>query len=255
MLFEFDLSPLEAITPWESGGELHLNWFALTDGHYWMPVGGATLFEYSEAARRRGSPHHCNYQVARLHEDLLDAFPHVLEPVPADLVAHLSGEGRWRTVDALSAWVEGQPERDDDAYWATVDHATTWIGSRAPSTAHLSPSMDFVLWSDDAYVHIEWDNRAKLFSGVPAWSAARGSFSLPRADFADQVHAFHRRLMSAMSDRVDRVAAGALPPHIVVDVPGLRREQATRAVPLNSEPRSPGTDWAAVRSALQVIYA
>jgi hypothetical protein len=199
---------------------------------------------------------HCSYQVARQYEDVIEALPYIMEPVPADLVSHLSGGGRWRTTDCMAAWSEARPERDDDEYWNMIEHAVTWIGRRELSTAHLSPSVDFVMWSDDAAVHVEWDNRAKLFQGVPAWSAAQGSFSVPRRQFADNVRAFHDRLMQAMAERVRAVAAGALPPGVSVDVAVLLREQNARALQSAMNFGSPPipTDWKAVRRALQAIY-
>ena len=256
MLFDFSLLPLDEIKPWGKPGTLSLHWFGLTDGHYWMDVGQSTLFEYNEAARQLGAPRYCNYQVARQYEDVVEALPHIMEPVPADLMPYLSGEGRWRTTDCMAAWSEAQPERDDD-YWSTVEDAVTWIGRRELSTAHLSPSVDFVMWSDDEAVHIEWDNRAKLLQGVPAWSAAYGTYRLPREQFAEEVRTFHERLMRAMAERVESVVAGALPSEVRVDIPGLLREQKMRASlsDTNFGPPPAATDWGAVRQAIKTIYA
>ena len=257
MLFDFTLVPLDAIKPWGKPGQLSLHWFGLTDGHYWMDVGPSTLFEYSEAARQLGAPRYCDYQVARQYEDVVEALPYIMEPVPADLIPYLSGEGRWRTTDCMAAWSEAQPERDDDSYWTTVEHAVSWIGKRELSTAHLSPSVDFVMWSDDAAVHIEWDNLGKVIQGVPAWSAARGTYSLPRERFAEEVRTFHARLMLAMAERVESVVAGALPSDVHVDIPGLLREQQMRAALscANFGPPPDATDWHAIRQAINTIYA
>ncbi len=84
-----------------------------------------------------------------------------------------------------------------------------------------------------------------------------GSFSLPRAQFIDEVRSFHHRLMDAMSDRVSQVAAGALGAEIAVDIPGLLREHEhrQRLSERNLEAWQPPTDWDAVREALEVIGA
>jgi hypothetical protein len=256
MLFDFSLVPLHQIEPWGQPDHPSLHWFGLTDGCYWMNVGSSTLFEYSVEARRQGAPRYCSYQVARQYEDVVQALPYIMESVPADLVSHLSGEGRWRTTDCMSAWSEARPGRDDDEYWNTIEHAVVWIGKREISTAHLSPSVDFVMWSDDAAVHVEWDNRAKLFQGVPAWSAAQGSFSVPRQQFANDVLAFHDRLMQAMAERVRAAAAGAFPPEVSVDIAALTREHDARASlsAKNFGPPPVPTDWNAVRRAIQAIH-
>jgi hypothetical protein len=256
MLFDFDLRPLADIEPWGRPGKATLHWFGLTDGYYWMNVGSSRLFEYSEAARQLGTPQFCDYQVARLYEDVVDALANILEPVPSDLRAYLSGTGRGRTVACMTAWSEVQA-KFDDAYWTTAEHAVTWIAQRNMSTAYLSPSVNLTMWSDDAAVHVEWDNRAKTYRGVPAWSATHGSFSVPRQQFAQGVRSFHERLMRAMAERVDRIVAGGLSPDIHVDVPALVREQQIRAsVPLlNFGPPMEPTDWDAVRQALRTIHA
>ncbi|MBO9689156.1 MAG: hypothetical protein J7598_21340 [Mitsuaria chitosanitabida] len=257
MLFDFVLTPLDQVTPWNHRGQLNLHWFGLTDGQYWMNVDSSKLFEYSDEVRQLGVPRYCEYQVARLYEDLLEALPFIMEPVPSDMIPHLSGEGRRRTVDRMTAWSESQPVQDGDAYWETIDQAVNWIGHRELSTAHLSPSVDLAMWSDTAFVHVEWDNREKLFQGVPAWSAEKGVFSLPREEFLEQVGAFHSQLMQAMAERVKAVADGVLPAEVHVDIPGLLREQSSRSAPLslNSDAPPLPTDWNAVRQALKTIYA
>src|SRR5947209_6747937 len=57
MLFNFSLAMLENIPPWGSGTDLHLSWFGLTDGCYWLRPGDVELFRYSaqllEKAGRR----------------------------------------------------------------------------------------------------------------------------------------------------------------------------------------------------------
>lgn len=92
MLFNFRLMPLELVVPWGEPGEQRLHWFGLTDGEYWVQVGADALFEYSEGVRRAsGSGRYCNYQVARLYEDITEMLPYVLDPVPTPVVRHISG--------------------------------------------------------------------------------------------------------------------------------------------------------------------
>ncbi|WSK39909.1 DUF5984 family protein [Micromonospora maris] len=69
-----------------------LHWFGLTDGWYWIDLNGHELLRYSDHTMRHlhadgyeGMPY-VDYYVVRLWEDLLQALPAVLEPVPADLV-------------------------------------------------------------------------------------------------------------------------------------------------------------------------
>jgi len=63
--------------------------------------------------------------------------------------------------------------------------------------------------------------------------------------------------MQAMATRVRDVAAGALPPHVRVDVPRLLEEHNARASVsgLNFGPPPVPTRWDMVRRALKTIYA
>lgn len=256
MLFQFKLTPLDAIQAWGPPENRRLHWFGLTDGQYWMEVGPDRLFEYSETARRHGAPRFCDYQVARLYEDVVDMAPDALDAVPPDLVPFIAGSGRRRTQARLAAWCDEQGDRDDDDYWRIVDSASTWLGRRRLETSHLSPGADILMWSDGAILHVEWDHRDRLIAGACAWSASCGSHALPRSDFLRECRSFHDRLMEAMSERIDQVMAGALTPDIQVDVASLVREHQERAErDLALDPTPATTDWQSVREALRTVGA
>ncbi len=85
-LFEFELRPLDQVKPWGTPADPNLHWFGLTDGQFWIQVGEHRLFEYHQASRNHsGAPQYCDYQVARLYEDIISLVPHALVPVPDDL--------------------------------------------------------------------------------------------------------------------------------------------------------------------------
>jgi hypothetical protein len=118
MLFNFELTDTKDVAPWGTPGHFSLSWFGLTDGMYWIDVGGATLFEYSEHARKAGAYRYCDYQVTRLLEDILEMLPTVLEPVPRQFTKCIAGEsGRiWRK--KYAEWSEKNCELlSDDDYW------------------------------------------------------------------------------------------------------------------------------------------
>jgi hypothetical protein len=104
-------------------------------------------------------------------------------------------------------------------------------------------------------VHIEWDHRDKLIEGSPAWSAPFGSYSLTRSDFLAECLSLHERLMTAMSERVERTVSGAFPPEVRIDIEGLLREHEQRRCLSASDlsQLSVPTDWPAVRHALKQI--
>ena len=234
-----------------------LHWFGLTDGQYWIETGDDALFEYSEHVRSKpGSTRYCAYQVARLYEDLLEMVPSILEPVPASLFSYLSGESGSAWMAKSAAWFTNAFESlDEERYWEIADASVTWIGSRTLDTAYLSPSANIRMWSEQSAVHIEWDNTKKLCEGLPAWSATRGSFRIPREAFIQEVRAFHTRLIDQMTQRVESVAAGALSPDVQVDLPALRKEQLQRNRAFENALSGPAvaTDWQSVTGAIAEI--
>ena len=177
--------------------------------------------------------------------------------MPIDLIPCISNAGRRRTIDAVSDWLKSNPDLDPAFEWRNVDGATTWLGARSLDSGHLRPSANINVWADASRVHIDWDNRDRLFEGAPAWSAMQGTYSLPRERYMEEVRSFHQRLMEAMSRRVEQVAAGALGAEIEVDIPALSREhdQRKRLPEQSLAALQQPTDWEAVRAALRVVGA
>lgn len=245
-LFEFQLTALDRVVPWGKSDDRNLHWFGLSDGAYWMNAGKAKLFEYSAAAQAQGAPRFCDYQVARLHEDMLEIAPYVLEGVPLELRAFID-------IDVDHAWNNPwQVWRDlpesivtADEHADLIEFGTTWLGQRTLDSLYLSPAANICLWSDSQNVHIHWDNRSCEFKGQPAWSATAGTHTLPRDAFVEEVLSFHERFMSAMDQRINEVIAGALSKSIRVDLDALAREQRERTASVNRRALMwcPGTDW------------
>lgn len=255
MLINFELTPLEKVLPWRKPGNLSLHWFGLTDGRYWIDTGGDTLFEYSERVRRAGFDRYCDYQVARILEDITEMLPTILDPIPQDLVKYISGESGRAWMETQDSWFERNLTADaGDEAWDVLGRANLLLRDRFLDSAYLTPSASILMWSDDADVHIEWGNGDKLIDGELAWSAVSGSLHLPRAIFVEEVRAFHARLFEQMTLRIEQVAAGALHPDIQIDLPGLiaeneqRRDWAVQALEKRGQ-----ACWDEIRSAILEI--
>lgn len=85
-------------------------------------MGENKLFEYSEVAQAAGAGRYCEYQVVRLHEDLLEMLPNILEPVPDTLHQYLSGNTavEWRA--AFAAWCDTNSDRlTTDRFYQLID--------------------------------------------------------------------------------------------------------------------------------------
>lgn len=255
-LFNFKLRPLKQIYPWGEPHDPNLHWFGLTDGHYWIQVGNNKLFEYSSIAQAHEAPYYCDYQVVRLYEDVIELAPYALEPVPEELHRYIGLNESKPWNHYWKKWCEAiNPNDESEETINLLDNAGSWIGCRTLDSNYLTPSTNVVFWSDQEFVHIEWDNREKFFEGGLAWTAGVGRWQLPRMKFMDEVRSFHSRLMEQMAVRVSQVASGSLPARIRVDLESLYREQQYRSqsVERNLDLPNPPTDWLAVIEAIRVL--
>ena len=75
-------------------------------GSYCIQVEGHRLLEYATGVER------VTYQVARLHDDVLEMLPDVLDAVPESVVAHFRDGSLLATRDALLAIANKRPLED-----------------------------------------------------------------------------------------------------------------------------------------------
>ncbi|MEI9988133.1 MAG: DUF5984 family protein [Aliidongia sp.] len=73
--------------PGGKGADCSLSWFGLTDGIYCIDTPAGRLFEHSLPADPDVGEPWCDYQVARLFEDLIEIWHAVADPVPEDILA------------------------------------------------------------------------------------------------------------------------------------------------------------------------
>ncbi len=243
-LFEFELTPLEAIESWGTPPDLSLHWFGLSYGTYHIDLGTTRLLEY---AGHDGWPQFVEYQIARIHEDVLEMLPAVREPIPSATVRHFVDGGLDRTLRHLRKTWEPLNDADD-----SLEVAFEALGSRLLDTAYLSPRSGIWIWSFGDKTVIEWDNRDRLFEGTPAWASAHGRHELTRDEFVEEVQGFHVRLMAAMDERVREVCSNWTRPDVKIDFARLAAEQVERRghfdAAVRRGPRT--TDWPTVEFAL-----
>jgi hypothetical protein len=242
-MVEFELSPVVVIEPWGQAPNLSLHWFGLSYGSYYFDLGTARLLEYAAV---EGWPRFVEYQLARLHEDLIGMLPDVVEVVPRAVSERFRNGSLGATHRHLSAiWSQ-------DAMDENLDVALEALRVRSLYTEYLSPSAGIWIWSSDTKTIIEWDNRDRLFEGRPVWTAQAGRFELNRQDFLHEVRAFDTKLMEAMSFRVRAASASWTRPEVKIDVKKLAAEQVERGSWFDSAVRhgSRATDWQAVQEVL-----
>ena len=242
-LFEFALTPLEAIQPWGDPPNLSLHWFGLSDGTYHINLGATRLLEY---ATSDDGERFVEYYLARFYEDILNMLPDVLEPIPASVARQFVDGGLGSTMQTLEKMREALEETD-----SSLDVALEALGNRIFDSGYLNPSAGISIWGYGAKTIIEWDNRDRLFNGKPAWTAVQGRHELAREEFIEEVQAFHLKLMTAMDERVREVCSNWIRSDVRIDFEQLVAEQAERRDSFDSALRSiRTTDWPSVELAL-----
>lgn len=233
MLFEFELLPIEAITPWVTpSGVNYLSWFSLTDGFYRLNVGDQYLLNYTneitEYFKQQSpilnacpKPTWVGYNVVRLWEDILEMLAFILEPLPDNLSAILEKKDsdikKWK--DNVFSQLKNQY-----IFW----DATDWIEQRYLDNTYLVQGASISLWTTNNEVHIRWDNRDCVIEGIPVWSAHHGIYRMPVETFLKEVHSFHERFMKAMEKRVETIVANNGIHSVDVDLKQLIKEQEER---------------------------
>lgn len=235
--FHFRLRPLADVEPW---GDRSLHWFALTDGWYWIEVDGHRLFHHPSNADT-GQPSPVDYYVVRLWEDLQEVLPSLLEPVPADLVDHMTSD--------QDAWYGADVEDAE----ATLD----WYSSHFMYASYLVASPSILWWrsvADRDTITVDWRHCAE--GGLDCTVPRQGRASVSTEMFWRAVEEFDRELIDAMDRRITEIEAGGLDPDIRLDIKQLRREHQQRSGSLAAAmERVPATDWTAVRAGAARIFS
>ncbi|WP_433728555.1 DUF5984 family protein [Actinoplanes sp. CA-051413] len=225
--FGFRLCPLDEVSPW-GGDRPSLHWFGLTEGRYWLEVGG--------------QPHPCvDYYLARLWEDVNVLTPDVLEAVPDDLQSFIATDSAQWACDPL----DFIPEVDDGPDHPVVT-AVNWHSGHHLDFGYLRNPPDLRLWrtvdGDRDEITLDWRH---VDDGEIGFTQR---CSVPTEAYVEAVHTLDRELMTAMHQRIQELRRRGGPPGVDLDLDTLQQEHQDRAQWLTRNlGRTPATDWAAVR--------
>jgi len=242
-LFEFKLHDIENIEPWTEyrdgkSSEPKLNWFALTDGFYYMNVGNEQLFKCSkermfkwkiECPEIDESQVYVDYFIVRLYEDLLEILPNILQPIPNVLQSLISTNKRhaeWFN-PLNDFYVNSLDEENELLVEKLYCNSTEWCDQRKLSTGHLQYSPDIFIWRHQDKIHIRWNSRTNSKDFQP-WSSPHGEFQLSVESFISEVTLFHNRLMKEMKERVQLIKNNNPVPKIKIDIKALIKEHNKR---------------------------
>lgn len=265
MLFNFTLDPIDEVLPWGEPPDLTLHWFGFTQGKYFLQTGSDELFRYSDECQKvlaerlppaRQTPY-VDYFVSRLHQDIFEIVPRILEPIPIELVdfARSTHHEAWANKFQFSLGPESSPSEADLAAWELYCEAVTWIGDRSLDSGYLLPNARIWFWRLNDNITISWDNRDKLIDGVPAWASLRGTYQLSVGQFLDELDRFHRRFLAEMRLRIEEVCRSWSRPDVQIEprkhllVEQENWERQSDQLILKGLP----TNWAAVAAAIKKI--
>ncbi|QIS24415.1 hypothetical protein F6W96_24190 [Nocardia terpenica] len=252
MRIPFELVPLDEVVPW--GEHRRLHWYGLTQGWYGLEVGGIELLRYTEQARalldeNGTAPPWVDYYVVRLWEDMLEAMPVVLEPVPSGLAEFFAvGSESW-VVDTDDA---------DVLKNSAIDLACEGRRLRCVDTGYLRFGPVFRWWrtlDPVDRVSVAWQFTADPDGEIAFTAPLSGRASVETSEFVAAVTDFDHRLLRAMQERVDRLTAIGAAPGVELDIAGLAQEQAQRRtwLPRALAQQVDDTDWDAVRAGAAIL--
>ncbi|WP_326550343.1 DUF5984 family protein [Micromonospora sp. NBC_01813] len=254
--FRFELYPLDEVSPWGSD-QPRLHWFGLTEGCYWLEVGGQELLRRI----RHVHPHpYIDYYLARLWEDVIVLAPQVLEPVPDDLQSFIASQPAQWACDPLEFVAEPGEERTDDGNADGHDHpvvtAAIWHGEHYLDFGYLRNPPKLRFWrsirSARDEITVDWQHEDDGEIGFTADPTVR--LSVPTAAYLDAVHTLNHQLMAAMGQRVEVLERRSGLPRVDLDLIHLRREHEERRHWLTKNlDRSPQTDWNLVRQGAHLL--
>jgi hypothetical protein len=254
-LFEFELTPVELVTPWGEPPAQSLSWFALTWGAFRMPVGTDFLFQYTpETLARWGedpTSRGATYQIAAFARDALASAAAGAATMPR-LFEHLASHPDLRRrLLRLSNEIAARSDEDQQRAYT----AWRWLGERSPCMSYLvaRPRFAFLRVGDE--VHVAWDNSDAMIEGVKVWTAESGVLVLPVQAFLAECRSFADRLLASMEGRIEAIATGEARPRVSVDVGALREQHGAWAREFAGYFGSytPDIEWRDAESALREI--
>jgi hypothetical protein len=243
----FQLRDLAHVEPWGTPPNLSLSWFGLTDGAYCIETDRGRLLDFHGTPPPGLSVTWCDYQLARLFEDLVDICPTITEPVPVDVLDRFLS---WQSHAAASAVPE------DDALCDAWYRAQEWWGWRQLDFGYLTACPRLHLWRAGNDVHGRW--RTDLANPATAQLTVHDAdFSVPLQPFQDAIDDFYRGFLAQMRARVESISRdGWTGRPCQMDVAQLIAEQSDREAETKNRARLKHlTDWDAVRRDLATLGA
>jgi len=258
-LFEFTLKDIADVELWGEEGQKNLHWFALIDGFFTVNAGDRRLFALTpEMTALRGNANgkaaqacDVDYQVARLHTDMLTILADALQPIPEDIFQYVEDQ---KKQDDLYAKLDVCWESDDGSIVAPL--AADWLDARKLDTEYLHDGPDIWFLNTGDHINVRWRTEGKEEQDVKVWAAGNGEIELGANSFLEEVILFHQSLMEQMAARIELIKKNGPPAGVFVDMALLEQEHFERQGQLETALASKivTNNWQAVAGALARVW-
>jgi Family of unknown function (DUF5984) len=242
---QFRLRNPAIIPGWKSANGVSLSWFGLSDGLYVIETPAGRLYEQSGPADPDLGRPWCDYQVSRLFEDLITAWPSIADPVPDDVMTRFLAKDPYASPLIKAELAKDDPDWDllgrwEAAYW--------WWHERLIDGHHLPSAPDLHLWRTGSEGHLSWTASAP-------WTVAAADLTLPFAELEEAVAQFFGDFVGAMGALVRAIARdGWHRRDCRLDIEQLVAQQEERENwGANALARQRPRDWDQVRAALTAL--
>lgn len=201
--FNFKLTDLDNIMPFAQDVHRSLHWFGLTDGLFWIDIGGQTIYEYSAAAHDffGNCDKYNEYNIARFMEDFFHTFRYVGESIPKELYDGLDTFG-----EKAEQWRKRYDMQEDDVFEQFFQEEysvlSKWWFDRGFDSGYLVGGPDINCFRCGDKIKIVWESKFLTGGGESIWTASRGSYEMPYEEFILSVTDFYHSFFEAMEQRI-----------------------------------------------------
>jgi hypothetical protein len=208
-LINFKLRHPDNIAPWGTPPNTSMHWFGLTDSEYWLDLGKANIYEYSDEVLKHwnvDSIKYVDYQLIRLIEDWASIFQDIAEPIPDAFYAiSKNHQSLYEFYRKATIWLEklsDDPTIDIDTYYDKYDKIIEWIYSRTLSAMHLTHGPNISFFRNKNSLSIVWGADQLIDDKIPVWTSQTGEIEMEYETFIHEIKDLGNRFFEAMDNQV-----------------------------------------------------
>lgn len=182
--------------------DTNLNWFALTEGEYWLDLNKATLYEYTSEVLTPDEPRHVEYQIASLIKEFTGLFEAIAEPVP-DAFYAIAKENNYlyRFYAAAQNFLDNLSNNNDSDY-GLFEKTILWLYTRTLTAPYLTGGPGISFFRNRDHISLVWNAEQVTENDIAIWTAQTGEIEMTYEKFVAEIEDFGHRFFNAMDTQV-----------------------------------------------------